>query len=110
MSKQDSDTELQNSIVAAQRYISIKEEYSDRHEAHVNVSINGKEHRSVKTVFVKVTNENVEVIIEDLHTLCSDNRNTFNPKTDIISVVNNTLQIKPKKPFCGLSCIEITAK
>lgn len=30
--------------------------------------------------------------------------------TDDISIINNTLQIKPIASFCGLSVIEITAK
>lgn len=96
MRKQDSDTALRNAIVAGQQYISIKEKSSGRHEAFVRVSVNGKERHSVKTVFVKGTNKNVEVIIEGLHTLCTHDKNTFNPETDIISIENNTLQSKPK--------------
>ena len=61
-------------------------------------------------MLVNVTDENVEIIIEDLHTLCSHHTNRFTPGTDDISIINNTLQIKPKAPLFGLDVIEITVK
>lgn len=80
------------------------------HDAYIGISVNGRHRHGVSKVFVNMTDENVEIIIEDLHTFCIHNTNRFTPETDDISIINNTLQIKPKAPLFGLDVIEITAK
>ena len=110
MCVQDSEKALHNAVAAAKQYVKLKKECRDRHEAFIGVSVNGQDKHGVKKVFVDVTDENVKIIIEDLHTLCSYNTNIFTPISDDISIINNTLQIKPKDSLFGLSVIEITAK
>ena len=105
MCVQDSEKALHNAVAAAKQYVKLKKECRDRHEAFI-----GQDKHGVKKVFVDVTDENVKIIIEDLHTLCSHNTNIFTPISDDISIINNTLQIKPKDSLFGLSVIEITAK
>lgn len=110
MCAQDREKVLHKAIIAAKQYLKLKEECRGRHEAFVGVSVNGKDKHGVRTVFVDVTNENVKIVIEDFHTLCSHNTNEFTPISDDISIINNTLQIRPKNSLFGLSVIEITAK
>ena len=98
MCVQDSEKALHNAVAAAKQYVKLKKECRDRHEAFIGVSVNGQDKHGVK------------IIIEDLHTLCSHNTNIFTPISDDISIINNTLQIKPKDSLFGLSVIEITAK
>ena len=107
---QDNKVSVYDAISAVQQYINQKEEYRGRHEAFIGVSVNGKECHGVRTVSVDLSDGNLVIIVEDLHTLCSHNTNRFTPDTDDISIINNTLQIKPRASFCGLSVIEITAK
>ena len=110
MNIQDNKNAPRDAIAAAQQYVNIKKECRRIHDAYIGISVNGKDRHGVRKVFVNVTDENVEIIIEDLHTLCNHNTNRFTPETDDISIINNTLQIKPKAPLFGLDVIEITAK
>lgn len=110
MCAQDREEALRDAIIAVKKYVKLKEECCGRHEAFVGVSVNGKDQHGIRTVFVDVTNENVKIVIEDFHTLCSHNTNEFTPASDEISIINNTLQIRPKNSLFGLSVIEITAK
>lgn len=77
MCVQDSRKALHNAVAAAKQYVKLKKECRDRHEAFIGVSVNGQDKHGVKKVFVDVTDENVKIIIEDLHTLCSHNTNIF---------------------------------
>lgn len=110
MSKQISEGLVQHAITAAYRYIGVKKECRDRHEAFIGVSVNGKTQHGVRTVFVGVTDESVEIIIENLHTLCSHHTNRFTADTDDISIIDKTLQVRPRSSICGKVVIEITAK
>lgn len=110
MCVQDNEKGLRNAIAAAKQYVNLKEECCGRHEAFIGVSVNGKEQHGVRTVFVDVADENVKIIIEDLHTLFNHSTDTFTPINDDITIINNTLQIRPKHPFFGPLVIEITAK
>ena len=107
---QNSKKDLCDAFSAAEKYISQKKEYRGRYEAYIGVTVNGKERHGVRMVSVELSEGNLAIIVEDLHTLCSHNTNRFTPDTDDISIINNTLQIKPRASFCGLSVIEITAK
>ena len=104
---QNSKKYLCDAFSAAEKQISQKKECRGRHEAYIGVTVNGKERHGVRMVSVELSEGNLAIIVEDLHTLCSHNTNRFTPDTDDIS---NTLQIKPIASFCGLSVIEITAK
>ena len=110
MNKQVSKESLHDAIKAVLQYVEIKEECRDRHEAFIGVSVNGKEQHGVRTVFVEVTEEKAEIIIENLHTLCDHNTNRFTTDTDDISIINKTLQIRPRSSLCGKVVIEVTAK
>lgn len=107
---QDNKKALCDAISSAKKYINQKKECSGRHEAYICVSVNGKECHGVRMVSVDLSDGNLAIIVEDLHTLCSHNTNRFTPDADDISIINNTLQIKPRASFCGLSVVEITAK
>ena len=110
MNNQVSKKQVRDSIEAAQRYIETKEACRGRHEAYVSASINGENCHGVRTVYVDITDDNVVIIIENLHTICNHNTNKFTPVTDDFSIINKTLQIRPKASLRSRVVIEITAK
>ena len=110
MGMEDNKNVSCDAVSAAQKYINQKEECRGRHEAYIGISVNGKEFHGVRMVSVDLSDGNPVIIVEDLHTLCSHSTNRFTPDTDDISIINNTLRIKPRGSFCGLSVIEISAK
>lgn len=110
MSEQLTNQSLRNAINAAQKYISVKEACRDRHEAFIGVVANGKEQHGVRTVFVEVNDESVEIIVENLHTICDHHTNMFTAENDDISIINRTLRIRPRTSFFSKLVIEITAK
>ena len=109
MNTQVSEELRHKAINAVSQYVGTKENCRERHKASIGVVINGKEQHGVGMVFVGVTEKNVEIIIENLDALCTCYTNKFTADSADISIINKTLQIRPRHSLCGKVVIEITA-
>lgn len=96
-------------IYAIKQYIAKCEQNAYRHEANVLVRHNKKDYNPQKLI-VRVTEDgNIgEIIIEDLHTICSCCSNTFTTLNSSFSFIAGTLCIKTKDKLFGEIHINIS--
>lgn len=97
------------SISAIKQYIAKSEQNVGRHKANVLVHANRKDYcPGTRVVYATVNGEVGQVIIEDLHTICSCCSDTFTTKESSFSFVSGTLRIKAKDSLVGEISINIT--
>lgn len=97
------------SVAAVEKYIALQQENCNKHQATIIVCANGKDLGSgVRDVFVNVSKDTVEIIIEDLYTIYGDCSNRFTTEDSSFSLICKTLQIKSKDALGCPITIEIT--
>lgn len=103
------DKKMTESLSAIKQYIFKNEQNEYRHKANILIGTNKKDHGlGTRWVNVFIEGNLGQVIIEEIHTLCSCCSNTFTTQNSYFTFVSNTLCINYKDPIFGEININIT--
>ena len=109
LNKEITTTTLASSVWAVRQFIALENNNVDKHRVNVLVHVNGKDFSpGIRVASINAHEKNVEIIIEELHTIYGTCSNRFTLENSSFALIHKTLQIRTEDALGQKMTIEVT--
>ena len=109
LNKEITTTSLASSVCAVRQYIALENKNVDKHRVNVLVHVNEKDFSpSIRVASIKACENNMEIIIDELHTIYGACTNRFTLENSSFALIHKTLQIRTEDALRQKMTIEVT--